>query len=183
MVSRLLLQALEQNSGIEARFAVLATVEHATAFPRARTIVVREVLSQPLTLIFSTHATSQKVNQGPHGEICWYFHRTREQFRISGSLVFFGEEPLPCTLRSTTPQPPGSYACMREQMWQRLSADTRAQFVGEDELGCLHPPQSFVLGVLEAEAVDHLVLGKPNARTMFLRREGNWDGGTVVECT
>ncbi len=163
------------------RYLQLATVR-ADGRPANRTVVFRGFLENTNHLKFITDIRSQKAEEidlYPWGEICWYFPKTREQFRIAGKLVLVVAEYSDPEL------------CLsRRRAWQELSEAARNQFAwphpGEDkaEAGAfdsaspdaIEPLANFCLLLLEPETVDLLELrGEPQNRSLYGRDgEGNW---------
>ncbi len=157
------------------RYVQLATVS-SDGSPSVRTVVFRNLLGQPDRIVMVTDARSEKVADIRHdarGEICWYFSRTREQFRLGGTLELVG---------------PGDDES-RLETWNTLSPSARAQFhwpspaaspvtspreLNDDEL--LAPPDDFLLLVLDIHRTDHLQLrGSPQRRWLSTRGEdGSW---------
>ena len=177
-----LARALHRNRSLAyARYLQLATVR-ADGRPANRTVVFRGFLADTNQLKFITDIRSQKVeeiNLYPWGEICWYFPKTREQFRIAGKLVLVGQDCLDselCTGRGTA--------------WQELSEGARVQFAwprpGAEKADvsafecaapdAIAPLPNFCLLLLEPETVDLLELrGEPQNRSLYGRDgEGNW---------
>ena len=94
------------------RYLQLATVR-ADGRPANRTVVFRGFLENTNQLKFITDIRSEKVeeiNFYPWGEICWYFPKTREQFRIAGKLVLVVAEYPDAELDSS-----------RRRAWQEIS--------------------------------------------------------------
>lgn len=173
-----LARALHQNrSLVYARYLQLATVR-TDGRPANRTVVFRGFLTDTDRLRFVTDIRSQKVDQiatGRWGEACWYFPKTREQFRLAGLLT---------VVQPTHPDAELQQA--RQIAWQELSDAARAQFTwpypgklrgpsGEFELP---PPDkstalsNFCLMLLDPDRVDHLELkGTPQNRSLY-----EWDG-------
>jgi pyridoxamine 5'-phosphate oxidase len=112
-------------------------------------------------------------------EICWYFPKTREQFRVSGSLVLV-------TAACAT----ASHSQARQAAWQQMSDGGRISFAwatpGADrsmEPAAFNPPQpdsrqplaNFCLLLLLPTAVDHLELrGQPQNRCSYELVGGEW---------
>lgn len=114
----------------EARYVQLATVSP-DCLPANRTVVFRGFLSDTNSLKFVTDTRSAKVqhlHHHPHGEVCWYFPKTHEQFRFTGILAIAPDLQL--------------------RAWQELSAKAQAQFSLE----------FFGLLLLEPNRVDWLQL-------------------------
>ncbi|MCC3408284.1 MAG: pyridoxamine 5'-phosphate oxidase family protein [Microcoleus sp. PH2017_10_PVI_O_A] len=177
-----LARSLHRNrSLVYARYLQLATVR-ADGRPANRTVVFRGFLENTNHLKFITDIRSQKaeeINLCPWGEICWYFPKTREQFRIAGKLVLVGANCSDAEL-----------CAARRTAWQELSEAARVQFAwpnpGENKAeatafdcasaDAIAPLPNFCLLLLEAETVDLLELrGEPQNRSLYGRDgEGNW---------
>lgn len=173
-----LARALHRNRSLAyARYAQLATVNN-SGQPANRTIVFRGFLDHTNQLKFITDSRSEKVNQiegQPWAELCWYFPKTREQFRLLGQLML---------VQADHPDPILSQA--RQIQWQELSDGGRSQFAWAspkqprnpaDWLDLptpdpLNPPSNFCLLLLEPAQIDHLELrGEPQNRYLYLRKE------------
>jgi len=114
-----LARALHRNRSLaHVRFLQLATVR-ADGRPANRTVVFRG-FGDDGSLRFVTDARSAKAEQIAHcawGEACWYFTKTREQFRLTGTLTLIHAQNPDLTLQQT-----------RQTAWQELSDAARAQF-------------------------------------------------------
>ncbi|NEP03843.1 MULTISPECIES: Npun_F5749 family FMN-dependent PPOX-type flavoprotein [Okeania] len=169
-----LARALHRNRSLTyARYVQLATVT-AEGQPKNRTIVFRGFLEETNQLKFITDSRSNKVEQiekNPWAEICWYFPKTREQFRLTGKLYL---------IKANNPDP--KLAQVRETTWQEISDNARQQFTwpnpGESkvEIGAfeLSPPNpayplsNFYLLLLNPTKVEHLELkGEPQNRWLY----------------
>lgn len=169
-------RALHRNrSQPEARFLQLATVQ-LNGQPANRTVVFRGFLDGTDQLKFFTDARSDKaaqIEQNSYGEACWYFVKTREQFRIAGTLTL---------VRAIHPDVALQQA--RKTAWQELSDAARLQFAwptpGEPRAEAaaftpqppdyIEPLPHFCLLLLEPERVDHLELrGEPQNRCLYQR--------------
>ncbi|MGI0490531.1 Npun_F5749 family FMN-dependent PPOX-type flavoprotein [Alkalinema pantanalense CENA528] len=172
-----LARALHRNrSQLESRYAQLATVRP-DGKPANRTIVFRGFWGETNQLKFVTDARSEKVQHYQHSrwaELCWYFPKTREQFRILGELQLV-----------TATEPDLTLQMARSQAWQDLSDRARAQFAWptpaqpratqallttDDVLDLTQPLVSFCLLLLDPTGVDHLELrGDPQNRWIYDR--------------
>jgi pyridoxamine 5'-phosphate oxidase len=170
-----LARALHNNRSLPyARYFQLATVR-ADGRPANRTVVFRGFLEDTNQLKIITDSRSQKADQIQHqswGEICWYFPKTREQFRFTGQLTLVGADYSDQPLQNA-----------RQTTWQDLSDAARLQFAwpypGEertqdnDAFSPLPPnPEqplpNFCLLLLEPVQVDHLELrGDPQNRWLY----------------
>lgn len=181
---RLALSANAKDAHV--KYVSLATVD-ANGGPRCRTVVFRGFLKQfwdgqgggegdqdeemERCVTFVTDLRSAKVKQTKacdRAEASWYFTRTREQFRLRGSLRIVGEGDDEKWLRART------------RAWKALSDKARSQFAwdtpgmplrshpeqqAEDLMqpGGQTPLPTFGLVVLRVERVDQLSL-KQNRR-------------------
>jgi PPOX class probable FMN-dependent enzyme len=168
--------ALHRNRSLAyARYVQLATVRP-NGRPANRTIVFRGFLEATNTLKFVTDRRSEKINQiavQRWGEICWYFPKTREQFRFLGELTVVQESCTDSNLFKA-----------RTQQWQDLSDAARSQFAwahpkqprAKSEAFDSPPPDpetplsDFCLLLFEPIEVDHLELrGNPQNRYLYQR--------------
>ena len=155
--------------------------------PANRTMVFRGFLEQPDRLVCCTDARSAKIeqlHQNPAVEVCWYFPRSREQFRLRGTatLVEAGD-------------PDAELLVTRDSVWVGLAGSTRVQFAWPDPgagradpawfdipaPAKASPPAEFCLLVIEPAQVDHLQLRPfPHERHIYRRSEsGAWSTTAV----
>jgi len=160
----------------------LATVQ-ANNRPANRTVVFRGFLEDSNSLKFVTDRRSQKVEQiaeNPGGALCWYFPKTREQFRISGQLkvVSATEEDV-------------DLLHLREMAWLALSEGARSQFAWphpgqpkgnsetalQESVNLATPLEPFCLLLFIPHEVDHLELREqPHHRCSYtLQSDDNWE--------
>lgn len=191
--------ALHRNrSLIYSRYAQLATVRlplqgtakqssppengsGASYRPANRTVVFRSFLEGTNQLKFITDDRSEKVPQieeNPWGELCWYFPKTREQFRLLGTLAIVQAENANTDLVNA-----------RRTQWQELSDTARLQFAwaasgqlrtAESNFSpippdAIEPPPNFCLLLLDPVHVDHLLLrGDPQNRFIYEKTGDEW---------
>ncbi len=184
-------RALHRNRAlVYARYAQLATLRP-NGRPANRTIVFRGFVDQAIPvayndLKFITDRRSEKVTQIDHnnwGELCWYFPKTREQFRLAGELA---------VVDATNPDT--EWQKLRHMTWHNLSDAARAQFGWPDpkqvradqsafaggELDPNHPLDHFCLLRLMPTEVDHLELkGEPQNRCLYTFVQGQWQQRSV----
>jgi pyridoxamine 5'-phosphate oxidase len=159
-----LAKALHQNRALAyARYFQLASIRE-DGRPANRTVVFRGFLADSNQLMIISDRRSQKVpqiQQTSGAEICWYFPKTREQFRLSGLLSIVDQS-------DTNPQRQQAYL----QTWQNLSESARTQFywpppgqpydpsgvIPEPSDGLDKPAETFLLMLFEPSEVDHLEL-------------------------
>jgi pyridoxamine 5'-phosphate oxidase len=104
-----------------ARYLQLATVDQDLR-PRNRSLVFRGWLEPEsqiklVTDIRSAKAKNLRADTSPWAEACWYFPKTREQFRLSGSLELITNESSNA-----------SHCKARQEAWQQMSDSGRIQF-------------------------------------------------------
>lgn len=177
-----LARALHRNrSRPDCRYFQLATVSP-QGRPTNRTVVFRGFLEPTNHLMMVTDYRSEKsihVQHQPWGAICWYFAKTREQFRLSGHLRL---------ITAGDPEPQLQQA--RLKLWQALSDGARQQFVWphpgrpREKAATFdlppppldQPPSQFCLLLLQPVAVEHLELkGAPQTRTAYtLNAADDW---------
>lgn len=185
-----LARALHRNrSLVYSRYVQLATVQ-LDGRPANRTVVFRGFLDDSNQLKFITDSRSEKVPQiqaHPCGEVCWYFPKTREQFRLLGQLTLVTDEVTEENL-----------AKARQRQWVELSDAARLQFawppsrqerltqsaapeeIPDDPFSPpspdpIAPLPNFCLLLLDPTQVDHLELrGDPQNRYVYYHSEGEW---------
>ncbi len=177
-----LAHALHRNrSLVYSRYDQLATVR-ADGRPANRTIVFRGFLENSNQLKFITDRRSEKAEQllqHPWGEVCWYFPKTREQFRLTGKLTLVCEDFGDSYLLK-----------MRQMQWHDLSDAARLQFAwahpgySRANADAFNPPTpdphhplgNFCLLLLEPTHVDHLELrGEPQNRYVYQKETSSTD--------
>ncbi len=113
-------RALHRNrSQPFSRYFQLATVK-SDGMPANRTVVFRGFLANTNHLMMISDRRSQKTDQiyqNPNAEACWYFTKTREQFRLAGALMLVTADTQEPDLRQA-----------RQQLWQNISDNARIQF-------------------------------------------------------
>lgn len=169
-----LARALHHNRAlVYARYLQLATVR-TDGRPANRTLVFRGFLPATDRLKLITDHRSEKVEQiadQAWGEICWYFPKTREQFRLLGRLTLIQAD-----------YPDLDLVEARQTQWQELSDAARLQFAWPNpgqprtDAGNFNPPApdplqplpNFCLLLLDPIQVDHLALkGDPQDRQRY----------------
>ncbi|BAQ60464.1 pyridoxamine 5'-phosphate oxidase [Geminocystis sp. NIES-3708] len=173
-------RALHRNrSQIFSRYFSLATVNE-EGYPTNRMVVFRGFLDNSNQLKIITDIRSEKfthLTNNSSSEICWYFAKTREQFRIKGKIILITENYQDQNLLSE-----------REKVWEKLSRSGKEQFYwanpGElltensekiiDIIDEEKPRSNFCLLLLNPEKVDHLELkGNPQNRCIYQLIENN----------
>ena len=177
----LLASAIHRNCAKpHSRYFQLATVTP-EGYPANRTVVFRGFMDDDQnTLKVITDARSAKISDieyQPVGEICWYFTKTREQFRITGTLSI---------ITATT----AKHQLLKERniTWHNLSDSARSQFAWADPAQPLadqsafevdppdpdSPLENFCLLLFVPNHVDHLQLrGDPQQRCLYRLTETN----------
>lgn len=177
-----LARALHRNrSLVYSRYVQLATVRP-DGRPANRTVVFRGFLDDTNQLKFITDQRSEKTSHlihHPWGEVCWYFAKTREQFRLLGLITLVGDDTPDATLQHA-----------RLRQWHDLSDAARLQFAwpppgqpraeAEAAFAPLAPDPErplpcFRLVLLQPTEVDHLELrGEPQNRYHYWQTAEAW---------
>ncbi|MGB3239262.1 MAG: Npun_F5749 family FMN-dependent PPOX-type flavoprotein [Geitlerinemataceae cyanobacterium] len=162
----------------QSRYLQLATVRP-DGRPANRTVVFRGFLGGSDRLQIVTDDRSEKVSQileNSWGEGCWYFPKTREQFRLSGQLTVVNADCDDVSLQTA-----------RREAWTKLSDGARCGFAtpppGQPRSeavafdvpvpDAIEPLPHFCLLLLDPEWVDFLQLrGEPQNRWIY-RRQGD----------
>lgn len=164
------------------RYFQLATVTP-EGYPANRTVVFRGFLDDERNrLKIITDSRSAKIQDIEHqarAEICWYFTKTREQFRITGSLCLVTDSDLDEDLKQA-----------RKTTWQNLSDSARSQFAWPDPArpaadksafdidppNIDNPLENFCLLILTPQKIDHLQLkSDPQQRHLYsLQGDRSW---------
>ncbi|MEI6429792.1 MAG: Npun_F5749 family FMN-dependent PPOX-type flavoprotein, partial [Pseudanabaena sp. ELA607] len=177
----------------KACYLQLATVDQKQR-PTNRTLVFRGFWAETNWLKFITDTRSQKythLQQQPWAEACWYFPKTREQFRIAGQLhPIIAPHPEYSHPPNQGDSPTiGARNLARVQQWRELSDAARLQFawpapkdlrdsdLAQDQAlfhpespDTQNPPPHFCLLLLEPHQVDYLKLrGEPQNRYLYSR--------------
>ncbi len=159
------------------RYFQLATVRP-DGTPANRTVVFRGFWADSNQLMMIGDRRSEKIEQiaeNPAAEACWYFAKTREQFRLCGQLTVITADTAHTGL-----------ADARQRLWQQISDSARAQFCwphpkaprADDQDFSPPPPDEqmpppqFCLLLLAVDRVDHLALrGEPQNRHLYTKVE------------
>ncbi|CAM9705779.1 unnamed protein product, partial [Heterosigma akashiwo] len=168
------------------RYVQIATASP-DGFPSCRTVVFRGFADfvrdrERGTMKFITDLRSEKIkdiDSNPRAEVCWYFEKTREQFRIRGDLKLIKFDEADPKL-----------AKARVVQWKTLSDNARIQFSWpfpgqervehEDDEADFNPPppdsdvpeDTFCLLLLEPNSIDHLQLKlNPQLRSRYSLKE------------
>lgn len=169
------------------RYFQLATVTP-EGYPANRTVVFRGFVgNEDNQLKIITDARSNKIEEIQYqsrAEICWYFSKTREQFRITGELQMITSEEEESRLQQ-----------LRQDTWQQLSDAGRSQFawptpaqpVADQSAFEVTPPDrnyplpNFCLLLLVPQQVDHLQLRQiPQQRCWYrLQADKTWTSQLV----
>jgi pyridoxamine 5'-phosphate oxidase len=178
----LITRALHHNrSLVYSRYLQLATVQN-NGRPANRTVVFRGFWGETNQLKIITDNRSQKfteIQEQSWGEICWYFPKTREQFRLSGSIILVDAHNSDPKLQAA-----------RQSIWQEISDNARIQFAwayprekrANSEAfspplpDAIVPLDNFCLLLFNPLQVDHLQLrGEPQNRWIYTKEElDNW---------
>lgn len=185
---QVLARSLHRNRAlIYARYFQLATIR-ADGRPANRTVVFRGFLPESNQIAIITDRRSQKIAQierNAEAEICWYFPKTREQFRLAGTLYIVDAGHLI-----------ESWQRAYHEIWQKLSEAARAQFYGIAPGQPLSPelieteskadldsiPESFRLLVFEPKDLDYLDLKTHPHDHIYhwLNESGEWQAESLT---
>lgn len=175
-------RALHRNrSQIFSHYFALATVTK-DGFPANRMVVFRGFLDNSNKIKIITDIRSKKIEHlrdNCKGEICWYFAKTREQFRITGKLELITENYQDENLLKE-----------RQKSWEKLSEKAKEQFYWANpkelftensslinyQVDEKNPIANFCLLLFNPAKVDHLELrGSPQNRYIYeLIEENKW---------
>jgi len=165
-------------------YVQLATVDAANA-PKVRTVVFRGFAPDGRLKII-TDRRSAKFGESRRVEVCWWFGKSSEQYRVTGDMTYVGSDGSEEDLT------------LRKQQWGNLSDKAREQFFwahppagsfdeapeavpegGRGADGSVLPtPDVFLLGLLAPDAVDYLRL-TDNFRQVDRSVDGAWTCGRV----
>ncbi|KAJ1459653.1 pyridoxamine 5'-phosphate oxidase-domain-containing protein [Pelagophyceae sp. CCMP2097] len=96
-------------------YVQIATVD-ANGAPKCRTVVFRGFAPDGRMKMI-TDKRSHKVQESAAVELCWWFSKSSEQYRIAGSLEYVGADHGDAAALS-----------LRKQQWGNLSENAREQF-------------------------------------------------------
>ena len=164
------------------RYFQLATI-NPEGYPANRTVVFRGFLDDELNRLKTiTDFRSAKIQDIEHqaiAEACWYFTKTREQFRIAGELKLVTVDETDSNLQQA-----------RHTTWQDISDSARSQFAWPDPAQPatdkakfdVEPPDAetplnnFCLLLLTPTRIDHLQLkSDPQQRCLYtLQSDRTW---------
>ena len=127
---------------------------------------------------------TEQLQQNPSAEACWYFTKTREQFRLSGAITVVTASSTHAELTQA-----------RERIWQNISDSARVQFAwphpkvsqadseafSPEPPDTQTPPNTFTLLLLTVQNVDHLELrGDPQSRHLYTKDDSDlWQTALV----
>ena len=177
-----LIKSLHKTRSIpESRYFQLATVDN-NGLPFCRTVVYRGLTDNNDIVVISDTRTDKytQLNGNNKAQICWYFAKTREQYRFSVTAQV-------ATLEDN--------AGLVQEQWSRLSDAGKKQFLWgqprtprnndlplrvNGDYACV--PTHFCVLVFNVEQVDYLSLrGNPQYRALhYCDERGNWHCQSVI---
>lgn len=171
----------QTRSTPESRYFQLATVDN-DGFPFCRTVVYRGLTDNNQLVVVSDTRTEkyQQLMQNQYAEACWYFAKTREQyrFRCTGSIVtVLDDQPLVSAHWNKL-----SDAGKKQFLWgepgSERTSDSALQVIGDFQ----DVPSHFCVLLLQINKVDYLNLrGNPQCREWFYKNsEGTWVSQSVI---
>jgi len=164
----------------ESRYFQLATTSP-TGYPANRTVVFRGFRegTDDLQIVSDRRSAKiQHIQANPYGEICWYFPKTREQFRFFGEIFVI-----------TADTDPPQYQDLRGKVWQSISDSARQQFTwaqpasprpddlefSVDTADPVMPSANFCLLLFSPSKCDRLELrGNPQTRQIYIKQGWQW---------
>jgi pyridoxamine 5'-phosphate oxidase len=170
--------ALHRNRSFpDSCYLQLATVDH-RGRPTNRTVVFRGWRDPESQLQFVTDGRSalretagtskaEEIANNPWAEVCWYFVKTREQFRIAGKLQLIDAQSTDCQPERQAAWTQMSTAGKVQFYWPLPGAMRAEEDFGEHEL-TIKPATDFCLLLLSPVMVDRLELrGNPQSRSRY----------------
>jgi pyridoxamine 5'-phosphate oxidase len=170
--------SLHRNRSLPAsRYLQLATVDQ-RGRPANRTVVFRGWRDPESQLQFVTDGRSAlrasagtskaaELAQNPWAEVCWYFAKTREQFRIAGKLQLIDAQSADCQTERQAAWEQMSEVGKAQFYWPLPGAVRTAEEFREPEL-TPEPAADFCLLLLSPVMVDRLELrGNPQTRSRY----------------
>ena len=152
-----------------ARFVQLASLGQ-DGRVQNRTVVFRGFVHNTDQIIMITDTRSDKyigLQQHPQVELCWYFEKTREQYRVNGEVLIVTSESFDAPLR--------------KQVWHSLSVSAREQFYWYLDKTAVDGlvaksiiPETFCVLLLQPSRVDYLYLGETHQRTISQLSHNTW---------
>ncbi|GMM70205.1 hypothetical protein MTsDn5_01570 [Alteromonas gracilis] len=177
-----LTKSLHQTRSMpESRYFQLATVGESGA-PFCRTVVFRGITNDDQLVVISDTRSEKfdQLSQNAKAQVCWYFSKTREQYRFSCNATVMTADD--------------DYDLVKQQ-WDKLSDAGKKQFFwGEpgtprNDGSALHiegdfkqAPSHFCTILLAIQNVDYLNLrGNPQNREWHEKDEnGNWVSQSLI---
>ena len=162
----------------------MATVS-AGGEPELRTVILRGISKTGQPYFFSDARTQKGAALAilPKLELCAYWRKSNEQFRLRGAAELVMNADSPWSQR-------------RLELWRSQNEDNQALFLGAapgtrlkhtttskrhtDKQPTDKPPAHFILIVLNPERVDYLKLAQPHHRTLYRLKNGEWQTQAVV---
>lgn len=177
-----LVKSLHQSKSMpESRYFQMATID-AQGFPCNRTVVYRGITEHNQIEVISD-TRSDKFNHlsnNPISQLCWYFSKTREQYRFTCRASIVTLRDGPDMLKSHWAKL--SDAGKKQFLWGRPGTprNTGAPLNIEGDFNCI--PEHFCVILLSVEFVDYLSLrGNPQYREQHHKdAEGNWVCQSVI---
>ena len=150
----------------EAKYIQLATLGD-NGLVQNRTLVFRGFVDDSDQLIMITDTRSDKFSailNHSQVEVCWYFAKTREQYRLSGNIdIYAGTSDI------------------RTAIWNKISDAAKAQFywyLDENQINTLQMsgaiPDTFCVLLLSTQQVDYLLLADQHERTNSQLVDNTW---------
>lgn len=165
------------------RYLQLATVR-ADGVPANRTLVFRgfEAHSGALYMVSDERsAKPAELRAEPRAAIAWYFSKTREQFRLTGTVTCVlptdGAAALADCQRKWNSLSP---AARSQYFWPEPGTPLAAQAPPTGQPPIEAPPPWFLVLTMAVTEVDHLDLRpSPQRRRHYLLQDGAWQAAEI----
>lgn len=178
----MLQHSLEINGRLaESRYLQLASVGEGGK-PAVRTVVYRGFYETSDRCVIHTDIRSEKVRQlrlQPEVQLCWYFTRSREQYRMTGRAdVVTGSDKVWSDYRtnqwlSLSEPARASYCAAQPGLLLPLEDEYQPKLTTSDDLTPVS--EHFALLMVEITEVDYLDLTtSPHKRVRFRVGKGEW---------
>lgn len=165
----------------ESRYFQLATCDSG-GVPQCRTVVFRGITDSHALEVISDTRTSkyQEMTRRPDVQVCWYFAKTREQYRFTATadIVTLNDDAR----RVSSHWKKLSDAGKKQFLWGKPDTprDPTLPLISEGDYGVV--PAHFCLLHLQITAIDYLNLrGNPQLREKHsIDHSGEWVAKAII---
>ena len=177
-----LTKSLHQTRSMpESRYFQLATVD-SDGVPHCRTVVFRGITDDNQLIVISDTRSEkfEQLGQNSHAQACWYFSKTREQYRFSckATLVTVLQAPDLVTNQWNKLSDAGK----KQFLWGKPGTPRQDSSALQVDGDFDHVPSHFCIILFSIENVDYLNLrGNPQHREWHKKdEEGNWVCQSII---